>query len=194
MKILLPFILSSLIPGSGQFYLKRYLLGIAFLLIPFVLVFLLPDIPLYYSYLIMIVISVTDVYLRIEKVASRKKALTNLSFGILIAVVVIPSVFYLFYMSMYRGGEYVTKEYLNVEHTEDEMIEISTALKKYEVRNKKYPEDFYEFVYSKPIWQQWATDSWGNKYRYNLTQKGFALTSSGVDGKFNTEDDIVRKN
>ncbi|WP_188467319.1 type II secretion system protein GspG [Marivirga lumbricoides] len=194
MNILLPFILSSLIPGTGQFYLKRYLLGIAFFLLPFALVFLLPDIPLYYPYLIMIVISVTDVYLRMEKIASRKKALTNLSFSVLIAVVVIPSVFYLFYMSMYRGGEYVTTEYLNVEHTENEMIEISFALNKYKVRNKKYPQDFNEFVHSKPIWESWATDSWGNKYRYNLTQEGFVLTSSGVDGKFNTEDDIVRKN
>jgi len=95
---------------------------------------------------------------------------------------------------MYQGGKYVTKEYLNVEHTEDEMIEISTALNKYEIRNKKYPQDFYEFVHSKPIWESWATDSWGNKYTYNLTQKGFVITSSGVDGKFNTEDDIVRKN
>jgi TM2 domain-containing membrane protein YozV len=194
MKILLPFIFSSLIPGTGQLYLKKYLIGIAFLLLPFVLIFIFPDIPLYYPYLIMIIISVADVYLRIEKIVSRKKALTNLFFGIIVTVVILPSVFYLFFTSMYRGGQYVTNEYLNIVHTEEEMIEITDALNRYKVHNKNYPKDLYKFVHSKPIWESWATDSWGNKYSYKLTQQGFILRSAGVDGKFNTEDDIVRKN
>ena len=105
-----------------------------------------------------------------------------------------PLAFYLFILSLYHGGKYIKDEHLNIGHTKDEMVEISSALSRHYIRNKEYPHDYLEFVTRKPIWQPWATDSWGNHYRYELTEDGYRLTSAGLDGVFDTEDDIKRTN
>ena len=128
MKTLLPFLLSGLIPGAGQLYLRKYISGLAFLLLPIIVILIFPEIPIQFSYLTFIIISVADVYFVLQNIVGRKKALINLCFTIVIFVIIIPSAFYLFTLSMYKGGEYVINEHLNIIHTRDEMVEISNAL------------------------------------------------------------------
>lgn len=193
MKILLPFIFSAVLPGTGQFYLRDYLKGIILLLFPFVIDFLIPDLPFQYPYLFAVIISLTDIYLKTEKKEGRQKAMKNLIFGLIVVIVILPSVFYLFTLSMYKGGQYVSNEILNVEHTEDEMTEISKALDNYYFNNGMYPGDFQKFVRRKPVWSHWITDSWDNKYRYQRLDSGsYKLTSAGKDEQFDTDDDIKR--
>ncbi len=186
--------LSGLIPGAGQLYLRKYISGLAFLLLPIIVILIFPEIPIQFSYLTFIIISVADVYFVLQNIVGRKKALINLCFTIVIFVIIIPSAFYLFTLSMYKGGEYVINEHLNIIHTRDEMVEISNALNRHYIRNKEYPENFMAFVNRKPIWEMWAKDSWDNDYRYALTDVGYLLTSAGVDGVFDTDDDITRAN
>ena len=74
------------------------------------------------------------------------------------------------------------------------MAKIEKALNRYHLREKEYPADYLKFVMRKPIWESWAYDSWDNEYRYELIENGFILTSAGLDGKFDTEDDIKCEN
>ena len=113
MKTLLPFLCSIFIPGTGQLYLGKYVAGLTFLLLPILIVFLFPNIPAEYPFVIFIIISVADIYFRTEKFAGRKKAVTYLFFSIIIAVVIIPSVFYLLFMSMHGGSQFITHQYFN---------------------------------------------------------------------------------
>jgi TM2 domain-containing membrane protein YozV len=194
MKTLLPFLFSTFIPGTGQLYLRKYLSGIILLLLPILVIVIFPKIPLEYPYLIFVIISVADVYFISSKSIGRKKALLNLSFALIIALVILPATFYLFILSMYKGGEYIKNEHLNIGHTKREMVEISNALTRHYARNNEYPEDYFKFVTRKPIWEPWSNDSWDNNYKYELTDGGYKLTSAGVDGIFDTEDDITRTN
>ncbi|QCK16565.1 hypothetical protein [Mangrovivirga cuniculi] len=189
MKSIFSFIFSAVVPGLGHVYLKKYAIGCAFFFIPLLCAFILP-IPNQYIYLFAVIMSLTDLYFRVEKVSGTKKALVSLLFSLVIVLIIIPVIFYLFFLTAYNGSQYVTNKYLNNDHTKDEMMKIEKALVKYIHRNNEYPSDFMNFVNRKPIWKSWAYDSWDNPYRYKVNEDGFILISAGLDGVFDTKDDI----
>jgi hypothetical protein len=195
MKTVVPFILSAILPGTGQLVKGRILKGLLFLCLPFLLVFFIPEIGFIFPFAISTIFSLADLYLETEKKEGRQNALKNLAFGVVTVVVIIPSLIYMFSLSMFTGAVYAKNSFLNPMHTDDEMKEIVVALENYHVSQKHYPEDYFEFVGKKPIWSHWKTDGWDNKYHYELTEShGFILTSAGEDQKLNTTDDITFRN
>jgi len=191
MKTLIPFILSTLIPGAGQLYTGQYLKGILMLIIPFIIILLFDQFPIGYAYIISQIVSLVDLYLIEEKREGKQKAFRYLIFGLLIVIVIIPSIFYLFAISMHKGGNYVVNNFYNEDRTKNEMTEISLALEKYYSRYHYYPNDFLDFISSKPIWHEWSTDAWDNNFKYTvLDSSHFILVSSGKDQVFETKDDI----
>jgi len=191
MNNLLPFILSFLIPGLGQIYIKKYKKGIIILSISIIVGLMIPVIPFYYVYIICMIWSLVDIYLTLEKIEGKDKAIRNLIFSLIIVIIIIPSIFYLFILSIKIGGEYVKYEFFVLKNTKNEMKEISVELDRYFDYYKKFPSDFRSFVRSKPIWSGWESDSWENDYRY--IQKDsihYLLISSGKDCKFDTDDDL----
>lgn len=190
MKLLLPFVLSALIPGLGQMYIAKYWKGLLLLLVPVLTFFLLPT-GFIFAYFILIIISLTDLYLTFEKTVEKRRVINNLIFGIIIAIFIIPALFYLFTLSIYKGGIYVKDEFLGEDYTKSEMEDIVKALNKYQIDTDTFPTDYSRFVRTKPIWDSWYDDYWGTAYRYTIEGKSLSLISAGKDHVFETDDDIV---
>lgn len=190
MNLLIPFVLSAIYPGLGQLYTAKYWKGLAFIISPIIAFFLFP-LGLIFSYTILIIISLTDLYLSFEKKENKKRVLNNLIFAILIVIIVIPSIFYLFTISMYEGGLYVKDEFLSENYTKSEMDDIMKALNKYQSDTDTFPSDYVRFVKTKPIWDSWYSDDWGNSYKYINEGGDIKLISAGKDATFGTEDDII---
>ena len=76
--------------------------------------------------------------------------------------------------------------------TEKEITEMSDRMEKWNEKYGKYPTDLNELIGNSPIRQDWKKDSWNRPYQYSITEngKGFLIVSAGLDGKFETEDDI----
>lgn len=195
MSILFPFICSALIPGLGQLLLKDFFKGLLMLLIPILFGVFIDQISIVYPYCVSVIWSVTDIYLKTEKKEGRAKAIKNLIFSIVVIIVVIPAIFYLFIISTKSGGEMVVDNFFNEGRTKEEMTEITNQLGKYYSYYKKYPADIDEFINSKPIWNNWKTDAWGNRYKYRTSDSTkFILISAGKDKQFDTQDDIIQQN
>ncbi len=192
MTNLLPFLLSLILPGAGQLYLKKIwkgLLMIALSLIPWLVI---PVWPFQFIYTIVLIWSVADVYLTLEKTEGKAKSIRRLVFSIIIVVILIPVVVYSSILGLTKGGAFVADKYLKEGHTQDEMKEIETALEKYFNHYKVYPENYIDFVNKKPIWSHWQNDQWGNRYRYtNPDSITYKLVSAGEDKAYSTEDDII---
>lgn len=192
MSTLLPFVLSIILPGTGQFVQKKYLLGISMIFIWLFLGLYIPYIPFSYFYYGTMIWSLIDIYIRMENISGRSKAIRYLIFSIIIAVIIIPSIFLLSTLTFIKGGRFMQSEFLGLDQTKDEMVEISDQLDSYFNYYKKYPSDYEQWIESKPIWEGWKRDSWGNNFRYTQSDStNYTLTSSGKDGKFETEDDLI---
>lgn len=195
MKTLTPFLLSIFFPGLGQLYLHDYLRGILMLSLSIGTVFILPLFISQYFVIGTIIWSLADIYLKTEKTHGKSKALKNLIFSVIVVIIILPLVFYLTIVSFSIGGKYVTDHVLNEKHTRNEMVKISTELDKHYYKTGKYPVDFEMFIRKKPVWSNWINDSWGNKYEYTISgPNSFTLTSAGKDGKFGTDDDLIKAN
>lgn len=191
MGTLLPFILSIFLPGAGQIVLKDYGKGALMLFLSIGLGLIVPFIPIQYLFIGTMIWSLVDLYLKTEKTEGKAKAAKNLIFSLIVVIILIPAVFYLSIISFSIGGDYVKDSILYSKHTDSELTEIAKELDNYFYNHKNYPNDFEEFVRTKPIWGHWKTDSWGNKYLYQQHDSlDYKLISSGKDGKFNTEDDL----
>lgn len=195
MKNLLPFILTFLIPGLGHLYLKDYKKGLIILFVTLVGGFFIPIIPYAYIHGVCLIWALVDIYLTLEKIEGRPKIIRSLIFSLVLVWVILPSIIYLFFISLNIGKEYVKSEYFNLPNTKYEMKEISLELDRYFGHYKKYPSDFKSFVRSKPIWSSWENDGWENNYRYSQKDSiHYLLISSGKDCKFDTDDDIRIEN
>lgn len=190
MKLLLPFALSAFIPGLGQLYIAKYWKGTLLFIAPILSFFLFP-VGFIYTYYVGIIISLVDLYITFEKVEDKRKVINNLIFGIVTVVIIIPAIFYLFTLSVYKGGLYVKNEFLSENFTKSEMEEIIKALNRYQTDTDTFPSDFASFVSSKPIWDSWYTDHWGNSYKYVKEGEYVKLISAGKDRTFDTDDDIT---
>ncbi|NOX45836.1 MAG: hypothetical protein GXO89_02535 [Chlorobi bacterium] len=102
-----------------------------------------------------------------EKISGKSKAVRYLIFSIIIVVVLIPAIFYLSALSFIEGGAYLKSELLDSRRTKTEMNEIVDELDRCFQNHNTYPTDYQRFVDSKPIWDSWKRDSWGNKYKFH---------------------------
>lgn len=201
MNNLLPFIISFLLPGAGQFMLKDYKKGGIIFLSNIVLTYLLVSydfldfIPIWAPHIIFMIWAIFDIYDKIEERDGKKSATRYLAFSLLIVVVLLPITFTLFTTGLFKGAKFLTGEYLNEDRTKDEMNEISIQLGLYKNHYGAYPENYESFIGQKPIWGGWKADSWKNPYKYELLDSlNYKLISTGKDGVYLTKDDIVRSN
>lgn len=190
MNLLLPFILSAIYPGLGQLYTAKYWKGLVLLLLP-IITFLLIPLVFIIAYTVLVIISIADLYLTFEKTENKKRVMNNLFFAILIVIIVIPSFFYLFTFSMFKGGLYVKDEFLSKDYTQSEMEDIIKALNKFQSDTDTFPSDYVKFVKTKPIWDSWYNDDWGNPNKYSHENGEIKLISAGKDATFETPDDII---
>jgi hypothetical protein len=201
MNSLLTFVVSYFIPGVGQLILKDYKKGIIILVLLFLTPYLMITfklfgfIPIWLPYIILMIWAIFDVFDAIEKIEGRKSASRKLAFSILITVIIIPSILVLIFMGLFKGGKFLTNEYLNEDRTKKEMNEISVNLEKNKNYYGVYPTNYDAFISQKPIWSGWKADSWNTPYKYELKDSlNYQLISAGKDGIFNNEDDIKRTN
>ena len=194
MKTLLPFLFSIIIPGAGQLYLRDYWKGILMIFLSFFVAFIIPFIPFSFLFNGTMIWSQIDIYLKTEKTEEKSKAIKNLIFSFVIMIFILPAIFYLSLVSFSVGGKYALDHFFNQNHTEKEMNEIANQLDRYYHKYKRYPSDFESYVRSKPLWNSWLNDGWGNKYNYLQTDSiHYTLISAGEDGKFGTMDDLIKK-
>jgi len=78
------------------------------------------------------------------------------------------------------------------EKTKKELSEIANWTEKWKETYGHYPESLEELIENNPVRAHWKTDAWNRPYKYAKTAngKGFLLISAGLDGQFETEDDI----
>ncbi len=88
---------------------------------------------------------------------------------------------------VFSAGAFIITQPEVVEVSSD-MINVTMAVAEYEKKNNKLPED----VASLGLGVSTLTDPWGNAYNYQLidADPGFDVISSGVDGEFDTDDDM----
>ena len=88
---------------------------------------------------------------------------------------------------VFTAGAFIITQPEVVEVSSD-MINVTMAVAEYEKKNNKLPED----VASLGLGVSTLTDPWGNAYNYQLidADPGFDVISSGVDGEFDTDDDM----
>lgn len=78
------------------------------------------------------------------------------------------------------------------EKTKIELAEITEWIEKWNEKYGHYPTDLSEVIGNSPMKQAWKKDSWNRPYKYSKTAngKGFVISSAGLDGRFDTNDDI----
>ena len=88
---------------------------------------------------------------------------------------------------VFSAGAFIITQPEVVEVSSD-MINVTLAVAEYEKKNNKLPED----VASLGLGVSTLTDPWGNAYNYQIidADPGFDVISSGVDGEFDTDDDM----
>jgi len=182
--------LSAIIPGLGQLYNKQYLKGL--LIFGAVLIFtILVPISSVYPYGIAAVYSLADLFYTEEKITGTKKAVVHLLCGLVVILVVIPSILYFSLV----GIKKLNKEVFSSDKTKEEMNQISQALEDYHAYYHAYPESYNRFIGSRPIYSDWAKDNWGNPFKYDAPDSShFVLTSAGKDEVIDTKDDIIVRN
>ncbi len=76
--------------------------------------------------------------------------------------------------------------------TKKEIAEMTERMKSWNEKFGKYPTDLNELIGNSPLRQDWKKDAWNREYKYKIIKngQGFLITSAGLDGKFETEDDI----
>lgn len=77
--------------------------------------------------------------------------------------------------------------------TKNEILEISDCLKEWKEKYGTYPIVLTEIINGRPLRSNWLNDAWNKPYLYIVDKNGnlFTLKSAGIDGKFNTSDDII---
>ena len=76
--------------------------------------------------------------------------------------------------------------------TKEELSEMHLRAEKWHKKFGRYPTDINELIGNNPTRQNWKEDAWNRPYRYLLLNnaKKLQIISSGIDGQFETEDDI----
>lgn len=86
-----------------------------------------------------------------------------------------------------------SQDYFKRRDTVTDGQEIITAINSYYKQKNKFPDSLSVIISNNPMRKSWNKDGWNNPYHYSSSKNGtsFSLISSGKDGKFNTNDDIV---
>lgn len=79
--------------------------------------------------------------------------------------------------------------------TKQELNEMMRFVEAWKENYGTYPEHLADMIGLDPIRKAWKKDAWSRPYRYSLVNsgEGVLIASSGKDGVFNTDDDIVFK-
>lgn len=190
-KELFILIISMILPGAGHLILKDYKKGIIILLIQVVGFFVFPILSYYYFYIPCMIVSVVDLYLKLQKENGTVKTTRSLVFAIIVLLILIPALVMVMIKTFRVGGRFVADNYISDGRTNEEMKEISIALDVYYNKYHKYPADYKKFIRTKPIWSGWESDSWDENYRYiQKDSADYLLQSSGKDKRFDTNDDL----
>ncbi|MDJ1498361.1 type II secretion system protein GspG [Cytophagaceae bacterium DM2B3-1] len=85
------------------------------------------------------------------------------------------------------------QNYFHKRATRQECDQIVSALQFYKESTKNYPTTLREVIGNDPLRRDWDKDDWENVYQYKTINNGqsFMLRSCGVDGKPDTEDDLL---
>jgi general secretion pathway protein G len=91
---------------------------------------------------------------------------------------------------------FLSQDFFKKRKTYADCIEITGALNDYYKHYQQYPAGIGNTIGSNPLRQTWNKDDWGNNLLYTAGKDGksYELTSAGMDGKFNTADDIKFSN
>ena len=109
------------------------------------------------------------------------------------------------YPSMYIGGIVTAvivilgvSLFLNIRHrvnpreTQKEINEMGKAISEWKKLEGVLPASIEEMISMRPLRAEWLSDSWGRSYKYEILDGDkFILVSSGIDGEFDTDDDIT---
>lgn len=177
--------LSIIFPGLGQIYFGKTAKGVLMMilaLIPFLYVFVL-------------IWSVVDsVKLYPAESGDKLSIRDGLLAGILLFIITPLSLYFLF-SGFLMAKDKIQKDYLAPRNTTHELRNIQQKFDAYFYQHNRFPESYTDFINSKPIWNSWKSDSWGNSYQYMLIDSlNYKLISAGKDGVFNTTDDLFITN
>lgn len=102
-------------------------------------------------------------------------------FGFLFIVGLVPFLFFNY-----------QKIYVYPVQTRNELAEISVHIEKWKDKFGVYPATLPDLIGNSPLRQSWDKDAWNRHYRYTPSENGkrFVLLSPGLDGIFETDDDI----
>ena len=201
MHTLTPFVLSFFFPGIGQLTLKDYSKGLLIISTWLISVLLISqtDFQIYFLHIFIhfafVIWSLFDLFDKVEKLEGRNSATRKLALGVIISLILIPTVMYFLFAGLFKSGEFIADEYLNEDRTKEEMNVISTALGNYKAHYGYFPQNFDSFISTKPIRAGWKSDSWNNNYNYELIDSlNYRLISAGKDGIKGNDDDLITKN
>ena len=81
---------------------------------------------------------------------------------------------------------------VNPRETQIEINEIGEAISEWKKLNGVFPTSIEEMISMRPLRAEWLLDRWGRAYKYEILDGDkFILISSGIDGEFETGDDIT---
>ena len=182
----LPIIYACVLPGLGHIAIKQVKIGVMILIATLVLC-VIP----YIGFILIAGIyiwSIYDICKRIvPEVHERKNIVLNVFLLGFISLIVITAFFIaslIFVLDSSRGKA-------SLKYVQREMSEIVNEVKEFERINKKLPNNIEELVESSPLKKKYATDYWGNKYKFSIEDREILVISPGKDKSINTEDDII---
>jgi len=88
------------------------------------------------------------------------------------------------------GSTALNHYFFSANRTEQELAQIEVELKNYYQENQEYPLTIKELIRNRPLKRDWLTDNWDIPYRFSLEPKNYEIRSAGLDGIFDTEDDL----
>ncbi|MBD3272358.1 MAG: hypothetical protein GF384_07465 [Elusimicrobia bacterium] len=183
-SLLFGILLNILWPGLGQMYFRKVKRGIFFavmaLFIPF----------------IMIIAACIDLYLLNKRyVATDEDTWPDFDVNwkkplkiILVALFMVILGYSLYFLSFYLWIARMRQS--AAERTLQEMQTVKAALSDFYKDQGYFPQSLSELAGRRPLRNLWASDGWGQSYRYRVHNGGYELVSAGKDGAFDTEDDL----
>ena len=109
-------------------------------------------------------------------------------------VIVFSSIF-LLGLVYFMSRLWIQRHVINPRETRRELKIISERLEKWKEVYGQYPASLEQITVGRPLDNDLLLDAWNREYRYFITSSGekFVLVSSGVDGEFDTRDDLSEK-
>ena len=181
---MIPIILSILFPGLGQIYYGKYVRAVIMIIIALTPLY---PVALVWSIIDAIRLNNQDIEPRFQK----KEAV----WSIILFIIVIPVGLFIAFYGMISLGQWYSNNFSKRNATMEEGNKIVSALYHYQENKGRFPRSISELIGNIPIRAGWRTDSWGERYIYEVEENNqrYKLVSKGKDRILGTEDDIVFK-